>query len=167
MEKLVTLNIDGKTIEVPSTYTIMQAADALGINIPRLCFLKDINENASCRVCVVEIAGMRSLKNSCSVEVGSILNREGTATIYTNTPRVRAAVRQALELIAANHRFDCWKCPREHNCELLALLRRYSIDNVCLSLRRTLSLAHAPHGASLDVSQKRGRWRCPLRHLPT
>ena len=130
MEKLVTLNIDGKTIEVPSTYTIMQAADALGINIPRLCFLKDINENASCRVCVVEIAGMRSLKNSCSVEVGSILNREGTATIYTNTPRVRAAVRQALELIAANHRFDCWKCPREHNCELLALLRRYSIDNV-------------------------------------
>ena len=107
----------------------MQAADKIGIDIPRLCFLKGINENASCRVCVVEIAGMRSLKNSCSVEVGSILNREGTATIYTNSKRVRTAVRQTLELIAANHRFDCWKCPREHNCELLALLRRFSIDN--------------------------------------
>ncbi len=129
MEKLVNITINGKQVEVPANYTIMQAADKLGIDIPRLCYLKDINENASCRVCVVEIAGMRSLKNSCSVEVGSILNREGTATIYTNSKRVRTSVRQTLELIAANHRFDCWKCPREHNCELLALLRRFSIDN--------------------------------------
>ena len=124
MQKLVTVTIDGKTIQVPAEYTIMQAADELGINIPRLCFLKDINENASCRVCVVEIAGMRSLKNSCSVQVWEGLN------VFTNTKRVRTAVKQTLELIAANHRFDCWKCPREHNCELLALLRRYSIDNV-------------------------------------
>lgn len=129
MDKLVNITINGKSVEVPAHYTIMQAADKIGIDIPRLCFLKGINENASCRVCVVEIAGMRSLKNSCSVEVGSILNREGTATIYTNSKRVRTAVRQTLELIAANHRFDCWKCPREHNCELLALLRRFSIDN--------------------------------------
>ena len=124
MQKLVTVTIDGKTIQVPAEYTIMQAADELGINIPRLCFLKDINENASCRVCVVEIAGMRSLKNSCSVQVWEGIN------VLTNTKRVRSAVKQTLELIAANHRFDCWKCPREHNCELLALLRRYSIDNV-------------------------------------
>ena len=124
MQKLVTVTIDGKTIQVPAEYTIMQAADELGINIPRLCFLKDINENASCRVCVVEIAGMRSLKNSCSVQVWDGIN------VLTNTKRVRTAVKQTLELIAANHRFDCWKCPREHNCELLALLRRYSIDNV-------------------------------------
>ena len=124
MQKLVTVTIDGKTIQVPAEYTIMQAADELGINIPRLCFLKDINENASCRVCVVEIAGMRSLKNSCSVQVWEGIN------VLTNTKRVRTAVRQTLELIAANHRFDCWKCPREHNCELLALLRRYSIENV-------------------------------------
>ena len=129
MDKLVNITINGKSVEVPANYTIMQAADKVGIDIPRLCFLKDINENASCRVCVVEIAGMRSLKNSCSVEVGSILNREGTATIYTNSKRVRTSVHQTLELIAANHRFDCWKCPREHNCELLALLRRFSIDN--------------------------------------
>ena len=124
MQKLVTVTIDGKTIQVPAEYTIMQAADELGINIPRLCFLKDINENASCRVCVVEIAGMRSLKNSCSVQVWEGIN------VLTNTKRVRSAVKQTLELIAANHRFDCWKCPREHNCELLALLRRYSIENV-------------------------------------
>ncbi len=129
MENLVTITINDKTIQVPSNYTIMQAADSVGIFIPRLCFLKDLNENASCRVCVVEIVGMRSLKNSCTVEVGSILNREGTATICTNSKRVRNAVHHTLELIAASHRFDCWKCPRERNCELLTLLRRYSIDN--------------------------------------
>ena len=124
MQKLVTVTIDGKTIQVPAEYTIMEAADQVGVHIPRLCFLKDINENASCRVCVVEIAGMRSLKNSCSVQVWDGIN------VLTNTKRVRSAVKQTLELIAANHRFDCWNCQREHNCELLALLRRYSIENV-------------------------------------
>lgn len=129
MENLVKITINNQTVEVPSNYTIMQAADSVGIDIPRLCYLKGINENSSCRVCVVEIEGMRSLKNSCTVTVGSILNRERTAKIYTNSKRVRSAVRQTLELIAANHRFDCWKCPREHNCELLSLLRRFAIDN--------------------------------------
>ena len=124
MEKQVNIIINGKSAVVPADYTILQAAESMGIFIPRLCFLKDINENASCRVCVVEIAGMRSLKNSCSVQVWEGIN------VLTNTKRVRSAVKQTLELIAANHRFDCWKCPREHNCELLALLRRYSIDNV-------------------------------------
>ena len=123
MEKLVNVTINGLSTQVPANYTIMQAADSLGIDIPRLCFLEGINENASCRVCVVEIVGMRSLKNSCSVQVWEGIN------VLTNTKRVRDAVKQTLELIAANHRFDCWKCPREHNCELLALLRRFSIDN--------------------------------------
>lgn len=121
--KLVNVTINGIHTEVPSDFTIMQAADKLGIFIPRLCFLKDINEDASCRVCVVEIKGLRTLKNSCSVKV-----YEGME-VTTNSTRVNKAVKQTLELIAANHFFDCWKCPREHNCELLSLLRRYGIDN--------------------------------------
>ena len=120
----VSLIIDGIKTSVPKDYTIMQACYHVGIDIPRLCFLKDISETASCRVCVVEVKGINSLKNSCTVKVA-----EGME-VYTNTPRVKKAVKSNLELLAGNHKFECWKCPREHNCELLELLRRYNIDNV-------------------------------------
>lgn len=123
MERKVNITINGKTAQVNADYTIMQAADEMGIKIPRLCFLKGINENSSCRVCVVEVAGIRTLKNSCSVKVN-----EGMV-VNTNTPRVRRSVKDTLELMAANHRFDCWNCPREHNCEFLDLLRKYGIAN--------------------------------------
>ena len=123
MEKQVTITINGKTAQVPASFTVMQAAESMGIYIPRLCFLKGINENSSCRVCVVEIQGIRTLKNSCTVKVS-----EGMA-VKTNSPRVRTSVKRTLELMALNHRFDCWNCPREHNCEFLKLLRRYGISN--------------------------------------
>ncbi|MBO7086573.1 MAG: iron hydrogenase small subunit, partial [Bacilli bacterium] len=104
----------------------LEAATLAGVNIPRLCFLKGINENSACRLCVVEIndRGRVMMKNSCTVQVsdGMIVN--------TNTPRVKMAVTKNLQLLAASHRFECWKCPREHNCEFLALLRRYNIPNV-------------------------------------
>lgn len=123
MEK-VKVTIDGKEIEVSEDATIMEACNELGIDIPRLCFLKHINEIASCRLCVVEVEGIRTLKNSCTVKVSKGM------VIHTNTPRVKKAVKRNLELIAGNHKFECWKCPREHNCELLELLRRYNITNV-------------------------------------
>lgn len=121
--KKVNLIIDSKPVSVPADYTIMQAADKLGINIPRLCYLPGVSETSSCRVCAVEIEGFRTLKNSCTVKVA-----EGMV-VKTNTKRVRDGLIRNLELIAGNHRFDCWACPREHNCELLALLRRYNIRN--------------------------------------
>lgn len=119
----VTLTIDGKQITVPENYTILQAAKELGINIPRLCYLKDINETSACRVCVVEIEGMRTLKNSCTVKV------QDNMVVKTNTPRVKKSIVRNLMLLASNHKFDCWKCAREHNCEFLYLLRKYNVDN--------------------------------------
>lgn len=119
----VNVIINGKHASVPAGSTILEAAESMGIFIPRLCFLKGINENSSCRLCVVEIKGLRTLKNSCTVKV-----TEGMEVV-TNSQRVKTSVKQTLKLIAANHRFECWTCPREHNCELLALLRRYGIDN--------------------------------------
>ena len=123
MEKLVNIIINGKSAQVPAHYTILEAAEEMGIFIPRLCFLKGINENSSCRLCVVEIKGLRTLKNSCTVKV-----TEGME-VLTNTKRVKNSVTETLKLIAANHRFDCWNCIREDNCELLDLLRRYGIKN--------------------------------------
>ena len=121
--KKVNVTIDGKTILVPENNTIMEAAYKLGIDIPRLCFLKEISESSSCRICVVEIEGLNTLKNSCTVKVWDKM------VVKTNTKRVNNAVRKNLELIAASHLFECWRCPREHNCELLKLLRRYNIEN--------------------------------------
>lgn len=119
----VNVTINGKTVEVENTATVLEAATAAGIDVPRLCFLKGINENSACRLCVVEIENMRGLKNSCTVQVTDGM------VVRTNTPRVQAAVRQNLQLLAASHRFECWKCPREHNCEFLRLLRKYNVPN--------------------------------------
>lgn len=120
----VNIIINGIKVEVPNTYTILDACYEVGVDIPRLCFLKDVNEVSSCRLCVVEVEGIKSLKNSCTVKVNDGM------VIKTNTPRIKNTVRRNLQLIAANHKFECWKCPREHNCELLDLLRKYNVDNV-------------------------------------
>lgn len=119
----VNVTINDINVNVPDTYTILEAATKAGVFIPRLCFLKGINENSSCRLCVVEIKGIRTLKNSCTVKVS-----EGMV-VTTNSERVKKTVKKNLELIAANHKFECWKCPRENNCELLRLLRKYNISN--------------------------------------
>lgn len=123
-ENLVRVTINGKTVEVDKSSTIMEAATVAGVDIPRLCFLKDINETSACRICVVEIEGIRTLKNSCTVKVSDGM------VVRTNTERVKKAVISNLQLLAGNHKFECWKCPREHNCEFLKLLRRYNITNV-------------------------------------
>ncbi len=119
----INVTIDGILVKVPSNYTILDAAKVAGIDIPRLCFLKDINETSACRLCVVEVEGIRTLKNSCTVAVADNM------VVKTNTPRVRVAVKKNLELLAGNHKFECWKCSREHNCEFLRLLRKYGIPN--------------------------------------
>ncbi len=124
MANMVNITIDGKKITVPSNYTVLKAAEEAGIFIPRLCFLEGLHEASSCRVCVVEIEGQRTMKNSCTMPIN-----EGMV-VHTNTPKVKESVRRNLELVAANHVFECWSCPREHNCELLALLRKYNIKNV-------------------------------------
>ena len=123
MANLVNLTIDGKKISVPSDYTIMKAADSIGISIPRLCFLEGIHEESNCRVCVVKVEGQNGLKTSCSTKVA-----EGMV-VNTDTKEVFEAVSFNLELLAGNHKFECWKCSRENSCEFLDLLRRFNVDN--------------------------------------
>ena len=123
MAKLVSLTIDGKECHVPAEYTILKAAESIGINIPRLCFLEGIHEQSNCRVCIVKIEGVRGLKTSCSTKVS-----EGMV-VYTDTKEVFEAVSFNLELLAGNHKFECWKCSREDSCEFLDLLRRFNVDN--------------------------------------
>ena len=84
-EKMVTCKINNIEVTVPEGTTILQAAKKIGIEIPTLCYLKDINEIGACRMCIVEIKGARSLQASCVYPVSDGLE------IYTNSPAVREA----------------------------------------------------------------------------
>lgn len=120
----VNIKVNGKEITVPVNSTVLDAAEELGINIPRLCFLKDINETSACRLCVVDVKNMRGLKNSCTLAVYDGMEVE------TDNDDIRDAVVENLKLLASNHVFECWACEREHNCELLDLMRRFNVENV-------------------------------------
>lgn len=132
MEK-VTLTINGMQIQVPSTYTVLEAAKEAGIDIPTLCYLKDINEVGACRVCLVEVEGARSLQASCVLPV-----REGMV-VKTNTKHVRETVKTTVELILANHNRECLTCARNQNCELQTLSEELGIEEVSFQGEKRVS----------------------------
>ena len=109
---MVKLKINGQQICVPDNSTIMEAADEVGIHIPRLCYLKGINEIGACRVCLVEVAGMEKLVPACDTQV-----REGMEVI-TNSPRLRKVRRTNVELLLSDHKSECTSCVRSGNCSL-------------------------------------------------
>lgn len=112
---MVNLTIDGIRVSVPEGATIMDAAAGIGVRIPRLCYLKGINEIAACRVCLVEADGCEKLITSCNntVEEGMVL--------YTNSPRVRQARKTNVQLILSQHDCRCAVCVRSGNCALQKL----------------------------------------------
>lgn len=109
---MVNLTIDHRQISVPEGTTIMDAAKQIGITIPKLCFLKDINEIGACRVCVVELVGKRRLIVACNNVV------EEGMEILTNSPKVRESRRKTVEFILSQHDFRCATCVRSRNCSL-------------------------------------------------
>jgi len=120
----VTLTIDGVQVTVPASYTILEAAAAAGINIPTLCYLKDINQIGACRLCLVEIEKARGYQAACVSQVA-----EGMV-VRTNTEKLRAQRKLNLELLLSNHNRECTICPRSKNCELQALCNEYGVDTV-------------------------------------
>ncbi|HPO04422.1 MAG TPA: NADH-dependent [FeFe] hydrogenase, group A6 [Bacillota bacterium] len=124
----VNVTINGVAVSVPKDYTVLLAAKAAGVDIPTLCYLKDVNEIAACRVCVVEadINGvpMRNLPASCVLQVQEGMN------VKTNTAKVRKAVRKNVELILANHNRECLTCFRNGTCELQKLCEQLGIKDV-------------------------------------
>ncbi len=120
----VTLTIDGVQVSVPENYTILEAAAFAGINIPTLCYLKDINQIGACRLCLVEIEGARALQAACVSTVG-----EGMV-VRTNTDKLRSQRKLNLELLLSNHNRECTTCPRSKNCELQALCNEYGVSEV-------------------------------------
>ena len=121
---MVNLTIDGQKVSVPQGTTIMQAAATVGIEIPRLCYLKGINEISACKVCVVEIQGQNRVVTACTTPV-----QEGLV-VYTNSPKARSIRRTNVELILSQHDCMCATCVRSGNCSLQTLANDLGIYDI-------------------------------------
>lgn len=118
---MVNVTINHVPVNVPEGTTIMAAAESAGIEIPHLCYLKEINEIGACRLCSVEIEGEDKLVPSCITKVQEGMN------IITNSLRVRSACRTNLSLLMSQHDGHCAMCARNDNCQLQSLARDFNL----------------------------------------
>jgi len=109
---MINLTIDSEPIQVPAGTTVLKAAEQLGIHIPRLCYHPNLSLEGACRVCVVQVEGFNHFLTACGQEVW-----EGME-IQTNSPQIRQARRDIVELLLDNHPTDCQTCDRDGQCEL-------------------------------------------------
>jgi iron-only hydrogenase group A len=127
----VTLTIDGQELKVPAGYTVLEAAREAGIDIPTLCYMKDLNKIGACRICLVQVENARGFQASCVYPVAEGLK------VRTNTEEIRQARKAVLELILSNHPMECLTCGRSTNCELQDLARRFGITEIRFSGENT------------------------------
>ena len=121
---MVKLKIDDIDVEVEDGSTILEAARKVNVDIPTLCFLKEINEVGDCRMCIVEVEGRRGFATSCITKV------EDGMIVHTHTPSVENARRTVLDLILSNHNRECLTCIRNGSCELQKLAQKYNVRDV-------------------------------------
>ena len=121
---MIKFTIDGREVTVNKGETILDGARKIGIDIPTLCYLKEINEVGACRMCLVEVEGARGLVTSCVYPA-----TEGMI-VRTNTPEILKSRKITLELLLSNHNKKCLTCVRNQNCELQTLARKLGIENV-------------------------------------
>ena len=171
----VNIKINGMSLEVPKGSTILEAAKMAHIDIPTLCYLKEINEIGACRICVVEVKGARSLVASCMYPVADGME------IRTNSPKVLESRKQTLELILSDHDRKCLSCIRSGKCELQKLCNdlmvsderifegdrnSYEVDdtsphmvrdnNKCILCRRCAAVCERVQGIGVIGANERG-----------
>ena len=118
----IKVTVDNITVTVPEGTTLLDAAHKAGIDIPTLCYLRDVNEIAACRMCVCEVEGARALVAAC------VYPCTDGMVAHTNTEKIKAYRRKTLQLILSDHDQDCLACKRSTDCELQAMCKRYGID---------------------------------------
>ena len=121
--EMINIKINGKDYSVPKGISVLEAARMANIDIPTLCYLKDINEIGACRLCLVEVKGARGLVTACVYPV----DREGME-IVTNSPAIMRSRKMNLELLLSNHERKCLSCVRSTTCELQKLCNDYGVD---------------------------------------
>ncbi len=144
----VNIVINNIEINVPKDTTILDAAKKIGIKIPTLCYLADLQNPGSCRMCVVEVEGAKALQPSCVTKVS-----EGMK-IHTNTKKVRDARKIILELLLSDHPWECNTCDRNQSCELQKLADEYGINEVRFqSVRERMPLDESTPGIVRDPNK--------------
>ena len=173
----VNIKINGKDYEVAKGSTVLEAARAAKIDIPTLCYLKDINEIGACRLCLVEVSeGGKPYRmvTACVYPVS-----EGMS-VLTNTPKIVASRKMNLELLLSNHDMRCLQCVRSTNCELQTLCNQYGVsvskfggarneyeiddssfsiirdNNKCILCRRCVAMCKNVQGVSVIGANDRG-----------
>ncbi|WP_331376534.1 NADH-quinone oxidoreductase subunit NuoG [Sinorhizobium chiapasense] len=116
---MVSITIDGQTLQVEAGSTVLQAAERLGIDIPTFCYWKRLPALASCRMCLVEIEGLRRLQPSCATVVTDGM------VVRTNTPLIEETRSSMLDMLLANHPLDCPICDKGGECELQDMVMAY------------------------------------------
>ena len=173
--EMINIKINGAEISAPKGSTLLQAARIANIDIPTLCYLKEINEIGACRICVVEVKGARSLVTACVYPIN-----EGME-VFTNTPKVLDSRKKTLQLLLSMHERKCLSCVRSENCELQKLSHdlgveddgyydgenvKYELDtlaphmirdnNKCILCRRCVAVCNANQGVGVIGANDRG-----------
>ena len=149
------LTIDEIAVDVPENSTILDAANAAGVHIPTLCFLKDCAPIGACRVCMVEVEGVKKPVPACATAV-----REGMV-VKTNTAAIREYRKMTLDLICRNHRMECEFCPRYSDCELIALMVEHGLtDKPYMAAYHAARIDDSDPVISFDPSKCVGCRRC-------
>lgn len=144
----IKLTIDGNPVEVEAGTTILEAAQKIGVHIPTLCYHPELRLEGACRICVVEVEGMRNLVASCVYPVANNM------VVKTNSEAVRRARRTIVELLIANHPQDCLVCSRHGECELQDLSRQLGIRKVRFSgEKRDLALDESSYSVVRDPNK--------------
>lgn len=118
----IKVTIDNITVTVPEGTTLLDAAHKAGIDVPTLCYLREISEIAACRMCVCEVEGARALVAAC------VYPCTDGMVAHTNSPKLNDYRRKTLQLIISDHNMDCLACVRNNHCELQDLCERYGVE---------------------------------------
>ena len=147
MSNMVNLSINDVPICVPEGVTIIEAAKRNGISIPNLCYMENLHEYGSCRICVVEVEGARNLQAACVTKV------QGGMKVNTNSERVRKARRVLYELILSDHSKDCLSCARNQSCELQKLGKTLGVESSRFEGERSMWHTDASVSITRDMSK--------------
>jgi NADH-quinone oxidoreductase subunit G/[NiFe] hydrogenase diaphorase moiety small subunit len=119
----ISIELNEKKVSVPFGTTILEACKENQVHVPTLCHHPDLCVAGVCRICVVDVEGMRTLQTACSFPITTPIK------IHTSTPMVRKARRHIIDLLLSEHYGECYSCFRNENCELQTLAKEYGVDS--------------------------------------